>query len=500
MQEVDGVEAPTRTGVELLSGSAAAAPADVLIVGVAQSPDGAVLAPKSEDVDKAFGGGLIELLRSCGSTGKADEVVRIPSSGVVQARVVLAVGLGTVEGDAPTAEQVRRASGAAARALSGVDHAVSTLSRLDLAATVEGSLLGAYRFADYKSSTPPLARLGLLTEGAGHTEVLRRAEEVAEAVTLARDLVNLPPNDLFPQSFADRTVALGKQYGLDVETLDHEDLAAQGFNGILAVGMGSTRRPWLVRLRYRADRPKARIALVGKGVTFDTGGISLKPAQNMDEMSADMAGAAAIVATVVLAAKLQLPLDVVATVPMAENMPSGSAYRPGDVIRMYGGKTVEVINTDAEGRLILGEAIVRAAEDEPDHLIEVSTLTGAQQVALGNRTYAVLGTPELRDRVVGHAQATGEGAWPMPLAEDVRAGIDSQIADLKNSPGHKIGGMLAAAHFLAAFVPDGLPWAHLDMAGPGQNTGSAWGYTGPGATGVPVRTLAALLLEVAGRG
>jgi leucyl aminopeptidase len=190
----------------------------------------------------------------------------------------------------------------------------------------------------------------------------------------------------------------------------------------------------------------------------------------------------------------------VATVPMAENMPSGAAYRPGDVLTMYGGKTVEVLNTDAEGRLVLADAIVRAGEDEPDYLIETATLTGAQLVSLGRRTPGIMGSEEFRDRVAAIAKSTGEGGWPMPLPEELRGDLDSKLADLTNVTGHRWGSMLAAALFLREFVPDGLPWAHIDIAGPAYNNSAPWGYTTKGGTGVPVRTIAAVLADIAENG
>jgi leucyl aminopeptidase len=220
----------------------------------------------------------------------------------------------------------------------------------------------------------------------------------------------------------------------------------------------------------------------------------------MDHMTSDMSGAAAVVATTVLAARLELPVAVTATVPMAENMPSDTAYRPGDVLRMYGGRTVEVLNTDAEGRLVLADAIVRAAEDDPDYLIETSTLTGAQMVALGLRTAGVMGSDEFRDRVAAHARACGEDGWAMPLPEHIRPDLDSRVADLANVTGARWGGMLVAATFLREFVPAGLPWAHIDIAGPAFNQGKAYGYTGKGGTGVPVRTLFSVLQDIAANG
>ncbi len=294
---------------------------------------------------------------------------------------------------------------------------------------------------------------------------------------------------------------------MTVEVLDEKALAKAGYGGILGVGSGSTRPPRLVRLSYTPAKPRATVALVGKGITFDSGGLSIKPAAKMDQMTSDMSGAAAVVATVIAAARLKLPVAVTGTVALAENMPSGSAYRPGDVLRHYGGvdakgkstgtgKTVHVLNTDAEGRLVLADAIVRACEDDPDYLLETSTLTGAQIVALGKRTMGVMGTPELRDRVAELARQVGEGGWAMPLPEHLREGLDSPLADLQNIAGDPGGGMLVAGHYLAEFVADGVSWSHLDIAGPSFNDGKPYGYTTSGGTGVPVRTLLAVLRQL----
>ena len=214
-------------------------------------------------------------------------------------------------------------------------------------------------------------------------------------------------------------------------------------------------------------------------------------------MTSDMSGAACVVATVVAAAALQLPMTVIAYAPLAENLPSGSSYRPGDVLTHFGGKTVHVLNTDAEGRLVLADAIVRATQDDPDYLIEMSTLTGAQLVALGKRTMGVMGTEAFRDRVAEIARSVGEGGWAMPLPEELREGLDSPLADLANVANDRAGGMLVAGHYLKEFIPDGLTWAHLDIAGPAFNTGKPYGYTASGGTGVPVRTLLAVLEEIA---
>ena len=479
---------------------------ETLVIGTIQGSDGPELAPGAEDVAAGFDGDLVKVLSALGATGKADEVVKLPAGGSLRADVLLAVGLGKPSADgAPTAEAVRRASGAAARALAGVSHAATTLPEVDLSAAAQGTVLGSYAFTQYKSEPGdgPVSKVDLLvSSGAAKDESskssLRGATAIAESVNLARDLINTPPNDLFPAAFAERASELARSAGLEAEVLDDEALRKHGYGGVLGVGGGSSRKPRVVRLRHKGPKASKKVALIGKGITFDTGGISLKPAANMEEMTSDMSGAAAVIATMVLASKLNYPLEITATVPMAENMPSGTAYRPGDVLTMYGGKTVEVLNTDAEGRLILADAITRACEDEPDYLIETSTLTGAQVIGLGKRTPGVMGSEEFRDRVAELSQAVGENGWPMPLPEELRSDLDSKLADLANITGHRWGGMLAAGLFLKEFVADGVEWAHIDIAGPAYNTNSPWGYTPKGGTGVPVRTLAAVLADIAG--
>ena len=498
------------TDLQTAGGSPATVEADAVVLGVLPGEDGVRLAAGGDEVDAAFDGELAALLTVAGATGKAGEVTKLPTRGAIAAPLLVAVGLGKpASDDGPSAEQVRRAAGAAARALAGTAHAASTLGRLELAAAAEGTLLGAYAFTAYRSRrgenggrTDPVARVTLLSDDDDDAaEAVRIAAAVAEAVGTARDLVNTPPNDLYPDSFATRARELAEAVGIEVEVLDEAALAEAGYGGVLGVGQGSSRKPRLVRLRWSGGaHPRATVALVGKGITFDTGGISIKPAPNMDHMTSDMSGAAAVIAATVLAARLELPVTVTATVPMAENMPSDTAYRPGDVLRMYGGRTVEVLNTDAEGRLILADAIVRAAEDEPDYLIETSTLTGAQMVALGLRTAGVMGSDEFRDRVAALARRCGEDAWAMPLPDHIRPDLDSRVADLANVTGARWGGMLVAGVFLREFVPDGLPWAHIDVAGPAFNPGSPHGYTGKGGTGVPVRTLWSVLRDVAENG
>ncbi|PQP41428.1 leucyl aminopeptidase [Mycolicibacterium austroafricanum] len=484
----------------------------VLIVPVVSGGDGeegsearaAVVAGPHLDADAVAE--IEAALQALGAKGGSEQLTRVvvPALPVTS---VLAVGLGKSRDDW-SAETIRRAAGAAARSLSGVEHVITTLSDLDLEATIEGLVLGAYRFSEFRSekTAPKDAGVRKITVLAPDTKAATKdaaahAEAVAAAVATARDFVNTPPSHLFPAEFAKRAKALGEAAGLQVEVLDEKALARDGYGGIVGVGKGSSRPPRLVRLAHLGGGRKGKkVALVGKGITFDTGGISIKPAANMHHMTSDMGGAAAVIATVLLAARRRLPIDVVAYVPMAENMPSATAQRPGDVLTQYGGITVEVLNTDAEGRLILADAIARACEDAPDYLIETSTLTGAQTVALGARTPGVMGSDDFRDRVAGISQAVGENGWAMPLPEELKDDLKSTVADLANVSGSRFAGMLVAGTYLREFVADGVEWAHIDVAAPAYNSGGPWGYTPKGGTGVPTRTMFAVLEDIAANG
>jgi leucyl aminopeptidase len=452
-------------------------------------------------------------LRALDATGGSEQVHRlvVPSLPVAS---VLTIGLGKPRSEWP-ADTIRRAAGVAARSLGSAEVVLTTLAELPgegvCAALVEGLILGSYRFTDFRSgkTAPKDAGLRKITVLASSKDAKKQSAHgvaVATAVATARNLVNTPPSHLFPAEFAERAMALGEAAGLEVEVLDDKALQKAGYGGIIGVGQGSSRPPRLVRLIHRGSRlakhPKQakKVALVGKGITFDTGGISIKPAASMHYMTSDMGGAAAVIATVTLAAQLELPIDVIATVPMAENMPSATAQRPGDVLTQYGGITVEVLNTDAEGRLILADAIVRACEDKPDYLIETSTLTGAQTVALGSRIPGVMGSDEFRDRVAAISQRVGENGWPMPLPDELKDDLKSTVADLANVSGQRFAGMLVAGVFLREFVADGVAWAHIDVAGPAYNTGGPWGYTPKGATGVPTRTMFAVLDDIVQNG
>ncbi|WP_130839069.1 leucyl aminopeptidase [Corynebacterium neomassiliense] len=499
--------------------STPAAGPDILVVPVlrgASGPEIPVTGTLGEEARLA----LWKTAVWAGITGRSGETSVQPAvDGVPAARVVTA-GLGPADHIAP--DTVRQAAGDVSRLLrklaeqTGVPscHAVSLLGDLTgvtgapspaevVTAATEGHALGGYLYSGHRSG-PAGALPGSVTlvcpDLPGMDAAFTRACTVVEAVACARDLVNAPAGDLGPDSYARIIGDLASASGVEVEVLDETDLEEQGYGGLLAVGRGSARPPRLVRMRYLPEQgAQVSAGLVGKGVTFDTGGISLKKPAGMDAMISDMAGSAAVVAAVLAAAELELPVSVTATLPLVENMPDGDALRPGDIVRHYDGTTSEIVNTDAEGRLILADALARAVEDSPDVLVDVATLTGAQVVSLGDRVSAVMGTPSLRDRIAALARRTGEDAWSMPLPDDVADGIRSDVADLRNTGRLRQGGMAAAGLYLRHFVtPEdtvgaGIPWAHLDVAGPAYNTGTARGYTPARGTGVPVRTLIALL-------
>jgi leucyl aminopeptidase len=485
---------------------------DAIVIGLHSQPDegGALLpAAGAESIAAAFDGKLISTLSLLGASGAPGEVTKLATLGTIAAPLVVAVGLGDEpSGSAPELEKLRRGTGAAVRALAGSASVALALPVPDdqdapgvLRAILEGALLGGYRFAGYKTKPQPHRREPVATlqvhvpdaaDQAAGFEVTR-AETVARAVRLTRDWVNMAPNDLRPPQFADAVVAAAQGTGLEVEVLDFEELKAGGYGGIVAVGQGSEAPPRLVKLSYVPEgvsEPK-RVALVGKGITFDTGGISIKPTAGMWEMKSDMAGAAAVGSAMLAIAALKPPVAVSAYLAMAENMPSGSAYRPGDVITMFNGKRVEVFNTDAEGRMVLGDAIARACADGADYVFETSTLTGGQVVALGKRIAGLMGSDAAVDMIRTAGDKVGEPAWPMPLPEEVRKGMESDIADIcqTNNNLDRAGHMLQGGVFLREFVAEGVEWAHIDIAGPSYHTGEASGYWTKGGTGVPVRLL-----------
>jgi leucyl aminopeptidase len=312
-------------------------------------------------------------------------------------------------------------------------------------------------------------------------------------VVTVRELVNIPANLLYPESFAEQVRNLVRGSKIIIDVLDETALSQAGYGGLLAVGGGSSRPPRLVRLSYSPRGARFHLVLVGKGITFDTGGLNLKPAEGMYAMKYDMAGAATVLAAAHAIAQLGLKIKVTAYGALAENMPSGGAFRPSDVLTIYGGKTVENGNSDAEGRLVMADALARANEDDPDLVIDVATLTGACVVALGERTVGLMTTDDATaDLVLDAAETAGEDVWQLPIPKEIRSKLDSKVADLRSVGHDRWGGALVAAAFLREFVADGTPWAHLDIAGPAFLDGKPYGYVASGGTGVGVRTLIAL--------
>jgi leucyl aminopeptidase len=470
------------------------AQADVLVIGIIQAASGPELAPGAEDADAALGGSLAATLSALGATGQAEEISKIASAGQLKAPLILAVGLGAGDSDgAVPAETLRRAAGAALRASrrSQAAHVALALPARDL-----GALLGAYAFTRYRGEQGE-TEITLLTD-ADVAAGVSRGQVLADAITLVRDLVNTSPADLYPDSFAAEAQRVAGAHALDIEVLDEQDLTDGGYGGIMGVGQGSEHPPRLIRVGYSHPDATKTVVYVGKGITFDSGGLSLKPPKSMETMKSDMSGAAAVLASIQALAELKPAVNVVGYLAMAENMPSSTAQRPSDVLTMYGGKTVEVLNTDAEGRLVMADALARSAGDQPDLLIDVATLTGAQLTALGPRVYGVMANDDaVRNGIVDAAGRAGEEAWPMPLPEDLRPGLESTVADLANVAGDAFGGMLVAGLFLREFVPDGVRWAHLDIAGPAFHRSEPYGYTVKGGTGCSVRTLVQVALDVA---
>lgn len=485
------------TSVRISTEPVASLPADAVVIGVVKAAGGPALAPAAHDLARSFEDGpdeFLDILSVLGMSGADGEVVKVPAPPSVRARLILAVGLGAA--GTYDAETLREAAGWAAHALPDAHSVVLALpagTAHTMEAVVLGALLGSYEFTGYRTSPGgkrPAQEFVLSVEPAQREiaeAAVSRSEVVAEEISRARDLINMPANDLHPQTFTAEIEAAAREHGLQVDVLDEGALADGGYGGIVGVGQGSARPPRLVRISHTHPQARVHLAFVGKGITYDSGGISLKPVGFNEIMKRDMSGAAAVLAATVAIARLGLPVNVSSWLALAENMPSGSALRPGDVLRMYGGKTVEVLNTDAEGRLVLADAIVRAGQDQPDVIIDVATLTAAMKMALGHRIFGVMSNDDdLRDRIVQAAAHTGEQAWPMPLPPHLRT--NSRIADIANS-GDRMGGGLAAGLFLQEFVPDATPWAHLDIAGPAFNEAGAYGYTPRGGTGCAVRTL-----------
>jgi leucyl aminopeptidase len=415
---------------------------------------------------------------------------------------VVALGVGTA--GSVDADVLRRAGAALARHAGNATEVATTLPAAaaadpDLAAAVvEGMGLGAYRYAAAPKRGERNGRFEHATLVGADREPVRRGQVSVDATWQARDWVNRPARDLTPREFARAVVEAAAGTEVEVDVWEEDRIESERLGGLLGVAAGAAEPPRLLRLVYepkrnaRARRPAPTVALVGKGITFDSGGLSLKPAAGMMHMKADMGGAAAVISAILAAAELALPVNVTGWVAATENMPSGTAIHPGDVLVARNGKTIEVLNTDAEGRLILADALSLAAEEEPDAIVDAATLTGGQGVALGDSVAAVLGTDEeLVRRVIAAGAAAGEPLWELPLFAGYRKQLDSEVADLKNVTGKASASTIMAALFLEEFS-GGLPWAHLDIASPAWSE-SDDGWLTRGATGWGVRTLIELL-------
>lgn len=451
--------------------------------------------------------------REDGFTGKAQQVVAVHPAGADPARRIYVTGVGSLQG--LNEDAFRRSAGAASRvaaAASAKGLSVAFPERGDppkirryAQAIVEGLMLAQYQFRAYRGHSGDIPKpiehgVILCGEDAGAKDILAGAaqgEIFSRAAMLARDLVNEPPSALPPAKLAERASRLGGK--VKARVFDVKWLERNGMGGISGVGRGSHHPPVLIWLHYQGGKPRAKVALVGKGVTFDAGGLCLKTAEGMETMKCDMAGAATVMAVMQAADQMKLPLVIEGFIPAVENMPGGNALKPGDIVRTYSGKTVEVANTDAEGRLILADVLAYALKEKPDVLIDVATLTGAVVAALGSQVAGVMGTaPDLVRALIEAGEAMGEPMWELPLVKDYRENIISKVADLKNVGVRREAGTISGGLFLREFV-GAASWAHIDIAGVAF-TDKELPCAPPGGTGRPVRTLLAYLLRLASSG
>ena len=479
--------------------------ADVVIAGLVEGSHGPVvqgLAPRAvKEAEETFGAPLAEVAIRAGGSTKVGSTVVLPWS----RNSLVLVGCGAEGFDG---EVLRKAAGSGARAAANLSHGSSLKVAVDMGITsadqvriaAEGALLGCYKVPTITavSNDPEISTVTIVSNARGAKPELDKARILADAVYTARDWVDAPANLLYPKTFAASVQSWCKNLSdVTVEVLDEKALLRGGFGGILAVGGGSAHSPRLVRVEYAPEGATTTLALVGKGITFDSGGLNIKTADGMYTMKCDMGGAAAVLAAVGAIACLGLNVRVVAYGCMAENMPSGSAWRPSDIVTTYGGTTVENGNSDAEGRIVMADGLARACEDDPDFIVDISTLTGACMVALGNHTAGVMTSgAQAADTLLDASEAAGEDFGERPITDEVRERLHSDIADIKSSGAREGGAMLAAA-FLQRFVTPGTDWAHLDIAGPAYNEASAHGYTPIQGTGFGVRTLVQLAAHLA---
>lgn len=479
---------------------------NALVLGVYQGKDSPYLAPSS--LSKESADGINELLEALGATGSPDQLLRLPGVEDAGTDTIALIGLGQETSN--TAERLaalRYAAGSAARQLVGAEEVAFDLgieTTAEIEAVAHGATLGSFVEEGVRGKSADTVKheietVLIITDVTAEQaeNALSRALILGEATKDTRHLVNLPPSHLYPESFAKIAEELVKDYDdVSIEIYPYDRLVEEGFGGIAGVGQGSPRKPVLAVVTYSPADAKASVGLVGKGITFDTGGNSIKPAASMMTMKCDMAGAASVLHAVLAASELQIPVAVTGYLCLAENMPGGTALRPEDVISMRDGRTVEVLNTDAEGRLVMADGIALASENSHDVIVDIATLTGAAMSALGLRTAALMGDEQVRDRVQQAGQNIGEAYWPIPLEEHLRASMNSAVADIKNM-GSRYGSMMIAGLFLKEFVGEAngerIPWAHLDIAGPAFNDESPYGYIPKEGTGFGTATLVSFI-------
>lgn len=496
--------------IHVTGGDIALSTADSLLVNLCEGADGPGDATMA--IDRALDGAISDLMADGEIRGKRGEITILHTLGKLQARRVVVLGLGKeaeVSTDhirAAVAEAVRLLRRAGSRQIASILHGAGKLGievEHSAQATVEGALLGLYRFHDYRRDrkVDPDPEQFILVESehgrlAGAERGAQRGEIMAAAANLTRDLANQPANFMTPSDLAAAAQKIAAETGLGCTVLDRPDMERLGMGGLLGVAQGSQQPPKFIVLHYRgAEKGDPDLALVGKGITFDTGGISIKPAEGMETMKTDMTGGASVIAAMGAIARLGPRINVVGIVPSTENMPSGTAYKPGDVVRAMNGKTIEVVNTDAEGRVVLSDGLSYARSLNARRIVDIATLTGAITVALGShRSGAFTNNEAWLAQVTQAADRTGEKLWPMPLDDDYKDQIKSEVADLKNTGGRPAGSITAAL-FLAAFAED-TPWVHLDIAGTARASRTR-GYVTEGSSGVPARTLIELALSLA---
>lgn len=486
------------TNYTLRKGNPATTRTDAVVVAVGHGPKGALeIAPGGETVADAYGRNFLPMLASAGFGGATGETLRIPTAGVLRAANLVLIGIGELDDLSPIALQ--RAAGSAARAIaaaSSVALALPSRTPDEVAAVTSGFISGGYRFTKIgKPAAVGVADVIVLSDSARRSDMtaaFANARLIETFANQARDWTNTPPNLLTPDVLSRAGSEFVGESGVTADIVDPAGLATLGCGGILAVGRAAANGPRLLRMSWSHPKPKARIALVGKGITYDSGGLTIKPGSSMATMKYDMAGAAAVIAATRAIAELNLEVDLRAYAPMAENAVSGEATRPGDVITIRNGCSVEITNTDAEGRIILADALSLATEDEPDLILEISTLTGACITALGDRIAGVFGDDAAVAVVVSAAAQAREMLWRLPIPERTVSKVqsESQVADLLQADWVRWGSSSYAAAFLAQFVGE-VPFAHLDVAGPAWNGRAAWGDQPAGATGFGVRTLVA---------